>query len=119
MHAPADEGEIEHEATQDEQHRVQVLNLWFVDDRTDDKVRRNHKNENWNDNRHLVWTRVVGLCVSHYDEGQHGATVEDPRCEAEEINQRVDGSVKDHRAGNQWMENQSGGWCQATDVDVR
>lgn len=101
MHSPADERQVEYQTEQDKQHRVQVFNLRFVDDRSDDKVSGDHKNDYWNDERHSVGTWVVGLCESHDDEGEHRATVEDPGGEAEEVDQRVDRSIEHHCAGDE------------------
>lgn len=119
MHLPTNEGQIHNKSAQNKQHCVQVFNLRFVDNGTDDKVCRNHENNYWNDNRHLVWTWVVWLCEAHNNECQHGATIKDPCCEAEEVNQGINCSIEYHCAGNERVENQSWCWSQAANMNVR
>lgn len=87
MHAPVNERNVNHQATQNEQQRVQVLQLGLINDRADDKVSRNHEDDDWNDNRHLIWTWVVGLGEAHHNQCQHGTSVENPCGETEEVNQ--------------------------------
>lgn len=119
MIAVVHERYVEDEPSEDEHHCVQVLDLWFLDDGRYHQVAGNDHNQYWNDKWNLVGPRVVGFGVTHHDQGQHRATVEDPRREAEEVDQRVDRTVQDHRTGNQRVENQSRSRCQTAHVHVR
>lgn len=99
--APVHERYVEDESGKDEHHCVKVLDLGLLDDGRRHEVTGNDHNQYWNDDWNFVGPWVVWFSITHNYQRQHRTTVEDPGREAEEIDQRVDGAVQDHRTGNQ------------------
>lgn len=99
-HAQLDEGHVEDEARKDEEQRVEILNTWRIENGRGNQIDRYDQDHNGNDNWHFVGPWMVGFGVAHHDERQHGATIEYPSGEAEEINQRINCAVQHHGRGN-------------------
>lgn len=85
-----DEREVEDEASENEEAGVQVLDLWGVDDGADDEVNGDDEDDDRDDDGDLIWPGHIPHGAPHDDEGQHSASIEDPGCEAEEVDEGAD-----------------------------
>lgn len=99
-HAQLDKGHVEDETRKDEEQRIEILNAGRIEDGRGNQIHRYDQDHNGNDNWHFIGPWMVGFGITHHDERQHGATIEYPSGEAEEINQRINCAVQHHGRGN-------------------
>jgi len=89
-------GYVKQETSEDEDCCIQVLDFGVVDDGPDNQVNRYDQNNNRNYNWNLVGSRSVFFSEAHDDQSQHSSSVENPRREAEEVNQALNIARNDH-----------------------
>lgn len=116
---PLHKRHVHQQAGEDKRTRVEVLPLRLVHDGRHHQVRGHNEYHVRDYYWHLIWSWCMWLGVPHDDQGQHGASIENPCGKREKVDQRVDCAVQHHRYCYQRVKYQSRGRRKTSHVNIR